>query len=129
MANCERSSFVVSILCVNADSQKNPWWEELSSVAMAVQNMLLVAAAHKVGAYWSSGGVHDATGSDGTMSVKNSTELRKFLGLMDDDTKSTSIALGWMFVGDFYGDASESDKSWPAGRRKELVPTNRLVFK
>jgi nitroreductase len=39
------------------EAERDPIEEEIASVSMAVQNMMLVAAAHGIGAFWSSGGV------------------------------------------------------------------------
>jgi hypothetical protein len=116
ISNAQKSSFVVALLCDDSSS-KNPLVEEICSVAMAVQNMLLVATAHKVGAYWSTGCVHDKKAAQQTNSlVLNPASTRDFLNL--DDSK---ICLGWIFVGDFYGDDENSTaKKWPEGRRKDL---------
>ena len=44
-------------ICMQRDEQKRiPEWEEIASVACAVQNMWLTAAAHNIGTYWSSPG-------------------------------------------------------------------------
>ena len=50
-SNALKSSFVIALIC-DAHKAKNPAVEEICSVAMAVQNMHLVATAHGVGAYW-----------------------------------------------------------------------------
>mmetsp|Transcript_25178 Transcript_25178/g.62064 ORF Transcript_25178/g.62064 Transcript_25178/m.62064 type:complete len:195 (-) Transcript_25178:1049-1633(-) len=50
-SNALKSSFVIALIC-DAHKAKNPVVEEICSVAMAVQNMHLVATAHGVGAYW-----------------------------------------------------------------------------
>ena len=119
--------------------------EEISSVAMAVQNMSLMAVAHGIGAYWSSGSVFDkkamaeagsstagGDSSDSTSSllVINPKSTRDYLKLQDDD-----LFLGWMFVGDFFGEPETngagggSRKNWPEGRRKELQAEGRLLWK
>jgi nitroreductase len=49
------SSYVIAICMKRQESEKLPEIEEVCAVACAVQNMALVAAAHGVGAYWSSG--------------------------------------------------------------------------
>lgn len=86
---------------------------------MAVQNMLLVATAHNIGAYWSTGCVHDKQTQRETNNktlVWNPASTREFLNLGDGQ-----ICLGWMFVGDFYGDEQNGKvKKWPEGRRKDL---------
>ena len=48
ISNATKSSFVVALIC-DAGKNKNPVVEEICSVAMAVQNMHLVATAHNVG--------------------------------------------------------------------------------
>ncbi|CEG43994.1 nitroreductase [Plasmopara halstedii] len=53
--NCQVSSHVIAICMKRQKSGKIPEWEEMCSVACAVQNMHLVATAHGVAAYWSSG--------------------------------------------------------------------------
>ena len=50
----EQSAAVIAI-CMQRDPKKSvPEWEEIAAVAMAVQNMWLVAHELKIGAYWSS---------------------------------------------------------------------------
>ena len=86
----------------------------------------MVAASHKVGAYWSSGGVQKASADPGALLIQNPPETRKFLDL-DENT----LCLGWIFVGDYYGadpDAS-STKKWPQSRRSDLLETGRLVWR
>ncbi|KAL7541692.1 hypothetical protein ACHAXR_011134 [Thalassiosira sp. AJA248-18] len=111
------SSHIVAI-CVRTDT-KNPFVEEVSSVAMAVQNMHLLATCHGVGAYWSSGGVHAPDGPSLTM--QNPQELSHFLSKSFPENESL-VCLGWMYVGDYYGDIIEtgSTKKWPAGRRSPI---------
>lgn len=53
--NCQASSHVIAICMKRQKSGKIPEWEEMCAVACAVQNMHLVATAHGVAAYWSSG--------------------------------------------------------------------------
>lgn len=48
---------IIGICMKRDEAERDPEEEELASVAMAVQNMMLVAAAHGIGAFWSSGGV------------------------------------------------------------------------
>ncbi|WP_313383485.1 nitroreductase [Chishuiella sp.] len=49
---CDKSNKIVLINFIN--TEKNPEWEELAAVSMAVQNMWLMATELNVGAYWSS---------------------------------------------------------------------------
>ena len=57
----EKTSQADCIIAINiAVSGKIPEWEELASVACAVQNMALTAESLKVGAYWSTPAlIHD----------------------------------------------------------------------
>ena len=48
---------IIAICLKRDEAERDPIEEELASVSMAVQNMMLVAAAHGIGAFWSSGGV------------------------------------------------------------------------
>ncbi len=49
-----QSSHIIAI-CMQRDPEARvPEWEEIAATAMAVQNIWLTAAAHKIGAYWSS---------------------------------------------------------------------------
>jgi hypothetical protein len=123
MKNCQTSSYVVAIVCDT--NTQNPAWEEVCTVAMAVQNMLLVATAHNIGAYWSSGGVHDnktANSSSSGSWIVNPASTREFLKLEDGQ-----LCLGWMYVGDYYGD--DTSKKWPQSRRKDLQEGRRLIWK
>eukprot|EP00934_Nitzschia_sp_Nitz4_P003023 Nitzschia sp. Nitz4//scaffold116_size91068//80984//81949//NITZ4_004969-RA/size91068-augustus-gene-0.62-mRNA-1//-1//CDS//3329533611//3013//frame0 len=149
LTNATKSSYVIAIVCRATKEEStgklaNPWWEEICATAMAVQNMLLVAAAHNVGAYWGSGGV-DGPGPvspDAPAGIQNAGFVRDLLNLQDHE-----LFLGWIFVGDFFGDTTtttatttnnnateESKKSkyakqWPASRREDLQETGRLVWK
>ena len=49
------NSHTVIAICIQKNSKgKPPEWEEISAVAMAVQNMWLACTALEIGAYWSS---------------------------------------------------------------------------
>ena len=50
ISNALKSSFVVALIC-ETEKKKNPVVEEICSIAMFVQNMLLVAASHEVGKF------------------------------------------------------------------------------
>lgn len=52
--NPQKAGTIIAI-CMQRD-QKNrvPEWEEVASVAMAVQNMWITATAYGIGSYWSS---------------------------------------------------------------------------
>jgi len=74
--NSAAASHVLAVI-VDTDGP-NPAWEEIASVSMAVQNMLLVAAAHNVGAYWSSGSVVNGNaGLDESVALPDNTIAQK----------------------------------------------------
>ena len=53
-SNARRAGAVI-LICMQRDPEERiPEWEELASVATAVQNMWLTCSAHGLGAYWSS---------------------------------------------------------------------------
>jgi hypothetical protein len=124
ITNASKSSFVIAIIC-DVSSRKNPLVEEICSVAMSVQNMLLVAAAHKIGAYWSSSSVHGVM-ADANGMLTNPDALCDFLEL--DKMKRNKICLGWISIGDYYGEGNEAKKKWPEGRRKE-IEEQRITWK
>ena len=48
----------IILICMKRDPMEQiPEWEEIASVAMAVQNMHLTCTAYDIGAYWSSPGI------------------------------------------------------------------------
>ncbi len=52
--NPQKAAVIIAI-CMQRDSRNRvPEWEELASVAMAVQNMWLTSSAYGIGSYWSS---------------------------------------------------------------------------
>jgi nitroreductase len=116
------SSHIIAI-CVKTET-KNPFVEEVCSVAMAVQNMHLIATAHGVGAYWSSGGTQSLESKVPThLGVANPRELIDFLGFGDSEPV---VCLGWLYVGDYYG-SSGGTKVWPSGRRGGI--DNKVVWR
>ncbi|TRX61346.1 nitroreductase [Fulvivirga sp. M361] len=74
-----------------------PEVEEVCAVASAVQNMWLTASAHKIGCYWSTGGVafYD--------------DAKPFFNLGENDK-----LLGFLFIG------KPKSEKWPQGRRKPI---------
>ncbi|MCB0586246.1 MAG: nitroreductase, partial [Phaeodactylibacter sp.] len=52
--NPQRSSCVIAICMQRDPEERVPEWEELASVASAVQNMWLSCTAYGIGCYWSS---------------------------------------------------------------------------
>ncbi|CAH0519825.1 unnamed protein product [Peronospora belbahrii] len=81
--NCTASSHVIAICMKRQKSGKIPEWEEICSVACAVQNMHLVATAYDIGAYWSSG-----------PPITMSQEMKGYLQLAEADK-----CLGLFYVG------------------------------
>ena len=119
LSNATKSSYIIAIVS-DLSLAKNPVVEEICSVAMSVQNMLLIASAHEIGAYWSSGNVHE---KNDTSMLVNPNSTREFLGWNEND--NNKLCLGWIFVGDYYGDNNKEEegkkaKKWPEGRRKDL---------
>lgn len=53
-AKCVQSAAVIAICMQRDPEERVPEWEEIASVAMAVQNMWLTAHEMGIGAYWSS---------------------------------------------------------------------------
>lgn len=51
------ASAIIGICMKRDEAQRDPEIEETSSVAIAVQNIMLVAAAHGIGSFWSTGGI------------------------------------------------------------------------
>lgn len=115
--NSAAASHVLAVI-VDTDGP-NPAWEEIASVSMAVQNMLLVAAAHNVGAYWSSGSVVDgnveldenAVLPDDCIATAFNPAWREILRLSD-----SQHCLGLAFVG-----RCKDGMKWPSGKRKDIT--------
>lgn len=70
---------VIGICMKRDEAERDPEEEEIASVAMAVQNMKLLAAAHGIGAFWSTGGV---TYLPQTKEWMGLGEKDKFLGFL-----------------------------------------------
>ncbi|WP_019037894.1 nitroreductase family protein [Psychroflexus tropicus] len=58
----QQSHTVIAICMQKSPKGKPPEWEEISAVAMAVQNMWLACTALSIGAYWSSPSLKDLVG-------------------------------------------------------------------
>ncbi|OWZ16834.1 hypothetical protein PHMEG_0009317 [Phytophthora megakarya] len=97
--NCTASSHVVAICMKRQESGKIPEWEEMCSVACAVQNMHLVATAHGIGAYWSSG-----------PPITMAQEMKDHLNLGEDDK-----CLGLFYIG-----VPKESAKIPKGVRKPI---------
>lgn len=76
------SSAVIALVMQRDEAERVAEQEEIASVAIAVQNMSLVATAYGIGTYWGTGG------------RIYSPEMHQFLGLNPNDK-----VLGLLFVG------------------------------
>jgi len=124
-ASAERSSCVMAI-CVQLPSQMdNPLMEEICSVAMAVQNMHLVATANGIGAYWSTGGVYGNFDNKDVYHVaSNPSCLTEFLNL------ENQLCIGWFYIGTYYDNLEGAKpKTWPTGRRKPMDDGVRVIWR
>lgn len=101
MENPRRSACVIAI-CMQKDGENRiPEWEEISSVAMAVQNMWLTCSAYDIGSYWSS--------------PRAALEANEFLGLAEGER-----CLGLFYMG--YHEAPElQGKRTPIADKVEWV--------
>lgn len=90
-------SHIIAIGMKRDEREIIPQVEEICATACAVQNMWLTASAHRIGCYWSTGG------------VTFYKEAKSFFGLGEND-----LLLGFLFIG-----MPKSDK-WPQGRRKPV---------
>ena len=90
---------VIAICMRRGDNPKIPVIEEVESVACAVQNMHLTAAAAGLGAFWSSPQVLDTAG------------MRNFLGLREEDCCLGLFYLGWLKEGE----------RWPQSSRQPVA--------
>ncbi len=80
------ASHIIAIGMKRGNNPKIPEIEELLAVAMAVQNMWLMAHAQNLGAYWSTG------------SRAFTPKMREFFGLGENDK-----SLGFLYVGEKSG--------------------------
>ncbi|EAZ82152.1 nitroreductase family protein [Algoriphagus machipongonensis] len=93
--NPQKASHVIAILMKR--SEGIPLMEEISAVAMAVQNMYLTASAHGLAGYWGTGG------------PTFWPEAKEDFGLEGED----------MLMGFFYV-AKPAIENWPAGKRDSM---------
>lgn len=101
--NAMRAPVVIAIGMKRQDIEKIPELDELQAVACAVQNMHLTAAAHGLGAFWS------------TNVAAVSDQMREFIGLGEKDR-----ALGLFYIG-------YPDCEWPTGQRQPVEDKTRWV--
>jgi nitroreductase len=123
--SAETSSCIMAI-CVQLPSKAdNPLIEEICSVATAVQNMHLVATAHGVGAYWSTGGIYGTFDKDVYHVASNPSCLKEFLKL------ENQLCIGWFYIGSYFGNVGDAKqtKTWPTGRRKPMDDGVRAVWR
>lgn len=90
-------SHVIAIGMHRDEKASVPEIEEICAVACAVQNMWLTASAHKIGCYWSTGG------------VTFDEEAKPFFGLGAQDK-----LLGFLFIG------MPKTNKWPQGKRAPI---------
>lgn len=88
-------SAVIGIGMRRDEAERDPEEEEIASVAIAVHNMCLVATAHGIGTFWTSGG------------VTYRPETLGFLGLSEKDK-----CLGFLYLGYPEGE-------WPRKTRRK----------
>ncbi|ELR72864.1 putative nitroreductase [Fulvivirga imtechensis AK7] len=88
-------SHVIAIGMHRDEEHSLPEVEEVCATACAVQNMWLTASAHRIGCYWSTGG------------VTFYEEAKPFFGLGEED-----LLLGFLYIG------VPKTGAWPQGRRK-----------
>lgn len=90
-------SHVIAIGMQRDEKERVPEIEEVCAVACAVQNMWITASAHKIGCYWSTGG------------VTFYEEAKSFFGLGENDK-----LLGFLYIGMLRTD------NWPQGKRTPI---------
>ncbi len=99
-----KASHIIAI-AMKRDLKANlPEMEEISSVAMAVQNMYLTASAHGLAAYWGTGG------------PTFYPEAKAYFGLGDED-----LLMGFFHV------AKPATDRWPIGKRGPIDEKVRWV--
>ncbi len=96
-----KSACVIAICMERDQDERVPEWEEIASVACAVQNMWLTCSALKIGAYWSS--------------PRSILEAKEFLGLGENEK-----CLGLFYMG-YYDDLSIPGKRNPISEKVEWI--------
>jgi nitroreductase len=77
------ASAIIGICMKRDEAERDPEVEEIASVAIAVQNMMLVAAAHGIGSYWATGG------------ITYTQQMKDFMGLGEKDRFMGQLYLGY----------------------------------
>ena len=93
--NAVKAKCVIAI-CMQRDPKESlPEWEEIASIAMAVQNMWLAASEMKIGGYWSSPGLIKYMGQHIDLNEGESCFGLFHMGKYDEElpegTRKTSI--------------------------------------
>jgi len=101
-----KASHIILIGMSRQETQKLPVMEEIAAVSCAVQNMLLTAAAHGIGCYWSTSG----------MTFK--PEMKTFLGLGDNDQ-----CMGMLYIGNYNGEVIDSTRK-PIAEKSSWITDN-----
>ena len=101
--NATLAPVVIVIGMKRQPSKKIAELDEIQAVACAVQNMHLTAAAHGIGAFWSSN------------AAATSDQMRDYVGLSGDDR-----ALGLFYLG-------YPSHDWPSGKRQPVSEKIRWV--
>lgn len=86
--NPKKAAAIIAICMQRDPNESIPEWEEVAAVAMAVQNMWLMATEMRIGSYWSSPG------------------LIKYMGEFFE-LKYGETCLGFFYLGNFYGPIDE----------------------
>jgi nitroreductase len=89
------ASAIIAIGMKRDEDERDPVEEEIASVAMAVQNMKLLATAHGIGSFWASGG------------VTYWPQTKKWMGLGEKDK-----FLGFLYLG-------YPKEEWPRKTRRK----------
>jgi len=89
------ASAIIAIGMKRDEEERDPVEEEIASVAMAVQNMKLLATAHGIGSFWASGG------------VTYWPQTKKWMGLGENDK-----FLGFLYLG-------YPKEEWPRKTRRK----------
>lgn len=87
----EESHSVIAICMQRSPKGKPPEWEEVSAVAMAVQNMWLACTELNIGAYWSSPSYKDL--------------VSDFFNLNEGES-----CLGFFYMGKYNGELEEGER-------------------
>ncbi|MBM3169599.1 MAG: nitroreductase [Bacteroidetes bacterium] len=99
-----KASHVIAILMKRSEGSGIPVMEEISAVAMAVQNMYLTACAHGLACYWGTGG------------PTFWAEAREDFGLEGED-----MLMGFFYIAKAASDTLPEGKRTPIGEKVSWV--------